>query len=81
MNWTERESNLQFERLGTGRLRRIACVAGVSLAVAMIWAFVAPGTALWLVLPLVAALAWAASFGWRQALARLIAFLHRLERL
>ena len=81
MNWTGQESDLQFARRGTGGLRTIAAVVVAAVVFALVWEFVSPGVAFWLLLPLVAALAWAASFGWRQALARLIAFLHRLERL
>ena len=45
----------------------------------ILWGLVPHGVLFFLLLPTLAALIWAASLGWRQALARLIEFLHAIE--
>ena len=53
---------------------------GVGLAVfVLLWWLIPHGLLIYLLIPAIAALIWAASFGWRQALSQLIEFLQTLE--
>lgn len=45
----------------------------------ILWWIVPHGILLFLLVPALAALIWAASFGWRQALAKLIEFLQTID--
>ena len=81
MNWSEVNSNLRFERRPRPLPHRVIAM-GVGLGIfTLLWTLVPHSALYWLLLPLLAALVWAASYGWRQSLAALIALLRRLERL
>jgi hypothetical protein len=81
MDWTATNPNLRFERHPRSLPHRLIAI-GVSLGVfTLLWTLVPQGALYWLLAPLLAGLVWAASYGWRQALAALIALLHRLQRL
>ncbi len=61
-------------------LSRPAILQAIGLAgFLVLWWLVPHWVLFFLLLPLLAALIWAASFGWRQALARLIEFLQTIE--
>ena len=80
MNWTEIKPNLRFERRPhLLPYRVIATGAGIGLFT-LLWVLIPPAALYWLVLPLLAVLVWMASYGWRQALAALIALLNKLEQ-
>ena len=80
MNWSETNSNLRFERRPPPLPYRVIAVA-VGLGIfTLLWVLIDHGTVYWLLLPILAALVWVASYGWRQALAVLITLLHRLEQ-
>ena len=74
-------SNLRFDRPQRAIPGRVIwmglLVAGVGLA----WAVLPPGAFFWATLLLVAALGWAASYGWRQAVQVLATFLDRIQTL
>ena len=81
MNWTEPNPDLRFGRRPRPLSHRLIAV-GVGLALfTVLWTLVPSGTLFWLLLPILAAVIWAASYGWRQSVAALIAFLARLEHL
>ena len=80
MEWVEINPNLRFERRPRPLPHR-AIAIGVGLVVfTLLWTLVPHSALYWLLLPLLAVLLWAASYGWRQALVALIALLRRLER-
>ena len=71
--------NLHFEAPKGGIPRRVIVLV-VSLGLFVItWWLVPPVALFWLLLMAIAVLTWAASFGWRPAVASIIALLHRLE--
>lgn len=72
--------NLQFERRRWGFPQRLVPVLIVAVIFTVLWNLVPHGALYWLLLPLVVILTWASTFSWRQALAHLIVFLHRLEQ-
>jgi hypothetical protein len=80
MEWTETNSDLRFSRRPRPLPHR-AIAIGVGLGVfTLLWTLIPASTLYWLMLPLLAALVWAASYGWRQALAALITLLRQLEQ-
>ena len=72
-----------FERFAFRRstgIPRVLIVEAIALGVLLVlWWLLPQNLLLCLLMPTVAALIWAASFGWRQALSRLIEFLQSLE--
>jgi len=81
MNWTQPEINLDFNGRSQAPRSGIIPVGIALILFHLLWRLVPNTTMYWLLLPLLAMLVWVASFGWRQALAALIALLLRLERL
>lgn len=81
MNPVNDYHGLRFEQRARPLPRRLITVAVVVSTFSLLWWTVPPNTLFWLLLPIVALLAWMASYGWRQAIAALHAILHRLERL
>ena len=81
MNRTAPFRNLQFEGRPRSVPRRLVAI-GIALAVFTgLWIVVPRSGLFWLLLIALAALVWVASFGWREAVARLIELLVRLEQL
>jgi len=80
MDWTEVRPDLRFERRRAVP-QRVLAIAGILALFTLLWAAVPRGVLYWLGLFLLAALAWVASYGWREWLAVVIGLLHRLERL
>lgn len=78
MDESELFRGLQFERSIRWPSARTAAVGLGVLVYVLAWAIFSPTAIYWLGMPLVAALMWAASYGWRQAVIALIAFLERL---
>lgn len=61
-------------------LPRLLVIEAIGLGLLLLlWWLVPPALLFCLLMPSVAALIWVASFGWRQALARLIEFLQSFE--
>ena len=80
MHWREAGVNLRFERRSQALAPRLIPI-GLALAVFnLLWVLVPHNAVYWLMLLLVSLLAWIASYGWRQALATLIALLIRWGR-
>lgn len=79
MNQSTTFHGLRFER-GRGRFphRLIPILVTVPVFV-LLWWLVPPSVLFWLLLISTVSLVWAASYGWRQAVATLITLLHRLE--
>jgi hypothetical protein len=68
-----------FNRRRT-RIPPILVIEAIGMAgLLILWWLLPSNLLLCLLLPTLAALIWAASFGWRQALARLIEFLQSLD--
>ena len=80
MDWSEITPNLRFERQPHPLPHRAIAIGSVLSIFTLMWILIPPGALYWLLLPLLAVLVWAASYGWRQSLAALIALLHRLEQ-
>lgn len=72
--------NLHFEDQSSSPTRRIIFIGSVMGGFTLLWILVSHNTVFWLVLLSLAILGWVASFGWRQALATLHEFIHRLEQ-
>ena len=74
-------SNLRFERTQMripGRLIWIGVlIAGYVLA----WVIIPRTFLFWLALPVLCALGWAASYGWRQAVRMLVGWLNQIQDL
>ena len=71
---------LRFERRSWPIHPRLIPI-GLTLAVfTLLWWLVPASAMYWLILLLLAALVWMASYGWRQALAAIHDQLHRLEK-
>ena len=80
MDWTEIPPDLRFERQPHSLSRRAIAIGVVLSVFTLMWILIPPSALYWLLLPLLAVLVWAASYGWRQSLAALIALLQRLEQ-
>lgn len=72
--------NLRFERRHWSFPRRWIPIIMATVLFTLMWGLIPHNAMYWLLAPLVTALAWIATYGWRQALASLILFLHRLEQ-
>lgn len=72
--------NLEFDRRVGSLSKRTISLIVVPAIFTIMWFFLLPGTVYWLVLLLVTALTWVASFGWEKALAIFIGFLERQQR-
>jgi hypothetical protein len=70
---------LRFERAVRALSPRLAAVAVAVTGFGLAWWLIPPGGLFWMLLVTVACLVWVSSFGWRQAVSALVAFLHRLE--
>lgn len=82
METPDRFEGLRFDRRLPGSLpRRLITYAAGWGVFTLLWLLVPAGVLYWLLLPLLAALLWVASYGWRQALAALIKALERLEQM
>ena len=81
MNKPESVSGIRFER---SRQRIPARAVAVAVALAsfwLAWERLPRDLGFWLLVISIAVLTWMASYSWRQAVAALIRFLHRLEQL
>jgi hypothetical protein len=74
-------SNLRFNRPQRTISARVIWMGGLLVGVGLAWVALPPSTFFWLALLLIAALGWAASYGWRHAVRVLAAFLDRIQRL
>jgi len=81
MHSSQARTQFRFDRGRRPVPGRLIAV-GVAVAVfSALWFLVPHDTLFWLLLPLLAVLMWAVTYGWRQAVAALHAQLHRLEQL
>jgi hypothetical protein len=80
MDWSENIPNLRFERQPHPIPHRAIAIGVVLGIFTLMWILIPPSALYWLLLPFLAVLVWAASYGWRQSLAALIVLLHRLEQ-
>lgn len=81
MSWTNRFSGLNFERQPR-RLSHRTVTIGISILLYLLgWRLIPTAALFWFGLLGVTALGWVASFGWREAVAVLIRWLERVERL
>jgi hypothetical protein len=78
MNSSRPFSNLNFSVNRRPISSRLIAVGVAFVAFTLIWLVVPDGGLYWLLLPVILGLAWAASYGWRLALASLIQFLRFL---
>ncbi len=78
MDWNR--TNLNFERRRWIIPPRLIPVLLAVVIFITLWNLISASAFFWLTMPLTAILTWIASYGWRQALSRLIGFLHSLER-
>lgn len=75
-------TNLKFERRPIQRFfTRTTWVIGLVLGLILAWNIVPHSTLIWLLLPMIAALGWVASFGWRSAIKIVGRAINRLENL
>ena len=81
MDWTGPDIKLDFDGRPQAASSGIISVVLSVVLFHLLWRSLPASTMYWLLLPLLAILVWVAGFGWRQALAALIALLLRLERL
>ena len=68
-------SNLRFKHAERRIPGRLIWMGGLLVAVGLAWVTLPPASFFWLILLLVAALGWAASYGWRQSIQVLVTFL------
>lgn len=80
MDTQYRYQELRFERARRRFPPRLVPIVALLAAFALLWQLIPHGMLFWLLLALLAALGWAASYGWRQPLAHVIALLRRLEQ-
>ncbi len=78
MNRSDPFTNLRFAVRPRLVSPQVIAVGGAFLVFTLLWIAVPSGTLYWLLLPPVLALAWAASYGWRPALAWLVRYLDSL---
>ncbi len=81
MNNPNDYQNLNFERQAGGISRRNIPLVVVPIGFTILWVILPAGTVYWLTLLLIVVLTYTAGFGWEQALANLIRFLQRQQRL
>lgn len=74
-------SNLRFDRLQRTIPGRVLWIGALLAGVGLAWAVLPPTVFFWLVLLLVGTLGWTSSYGWRQAVRVLSAFLDRIQTL
>ena len=74
-------SGLRFDRRPVRPTTRIFWVVSAGIVFTLAWLMLPTELLYWLLLPGVLALAWAASYGWRGALAAVKATIAFLERL
>ena len=80
MNNPEFYRNLRFETQPRFAIRRLIPI-GVSIGIfTILWLLISHSTLYWVLLLLVAGLAWIASYGWRQALTAFHDLIHELEQ-
>jgi hypothetical protein len=72
---------MRFNRRAGAIPRRLIFVGLTLVGFTLLWINLPQTVTYWIVLPLLAALLWVASYGWRAALAVFVEFLHRLEEL
>ncbi|MDH3943342.1 MAG: hypothetical protein OEV06_04520 [Anaerolineae bacterium] len=81
MSWTNRFSGLNFEQQPRRLSPRLVAIGITILLYLLGWRLIPAAALFWFGLLGVAALGWIASFGWREAVAVLIRWLERLERI
>ena len=74
-------SNLRFNRSPRTLPDRLIWMAGLLVGTGLTWVVLPPSAFFWLILLLVAVLGWAASYGWRQPIRILAAFLDHIQSL
>jgi len=74
-------SNLNFNRPRRSIPGRAIWMAGLIVGLGLAWNILPASAFFWLVLVLVTALGWAASYGWRQSIQDLAAILDRIQSL
>ena len=72
--------HLRFEDQRPSPARSFIFLGSVMGGFTLLWIFASQSTFFWLTLLSLGILGWVASFGWRQALANLHDFIHRLEQ-
>jgi hypothetical protein len=81
MNQSNPFSNLNFELRRHRIPSRLLVVGAAFVVFTLLWLIVPHGFLYWMLLPLVLALVWAASYGWRPAVFALVEFLRSVLEL
>ncbi len=81
MNKTGSVAGMRFERARQRIPGRVVVVAVAIAGFWLVWNRLPRDLSFWLLVIALAVLTWMASYSWRQAVAALIRFLHRLEQL
>ena len=76
----ETYNSLRFERRRWNLPRRLIFVSIAIIVFTLLWKWLPQEILFWLLIPIMGVLTWMATYGWRQVLASLIVFLHRLEQ-
>jgi len=80
MDKTDLYRGLRFDRQLSTVPRRLIPVGIALVLFTLLWLVIPPVALFWLLLLGLVVLVWMASYGWRQAVAALIALLRRLEQ-
>ena len=81
MNNSNAYKGLNFRSKRRSISPRIVTVAATLIIFSLIWWFVPHTTLFWILLPVIAALSWMASYGWRKGISILVKFFQILERM
>lgn len=74
-------SNLRFDRPQQRIPNRLVWVGSLMAGFSLAWIILPHNALFWLILILVGALGWAASYGWRQAVRVLTGWLNQIQNL
>ena len=82
----QRETSTNFRGLNfaprrRGTFRRPLTIIISLIVFTVMWRYIPQDMLFWLMLPIIAALVWCASYAWRTALNALISLLRRLENM
>ena len=80
MNGSDEYQNLDFSNRTRRLPFRLIAISLILILFTLLWRYVPHNTLFWILLPTLGVMGWMATFSWRQALSKLILFLHRLER-
>jgi hypothetical protein len=81
MNDNKAYRGLNFDKGFRDFPKQILIQIGVPILLIIAWLLLPPGGFFWLALLLVSVLTWISGYGWQKALADLISFLQRQQRI